>query len=157
MDVAGPMDRVEAGGGPRDQVGGVPGGQRTVVADQLLEIVTVDQPHRQVGDASALARGVDRDDVGVLDRGRRSHLLQEPGTHGEIVEELRRDHLQRDDPLELQVGGAVDDAHATAADDGLDPVPGDHRPGGKQTHRPILFDRYSLRKARYSAMNGIPT
>ena len=64
----------------------------------------------------------------------------------------RRDHLQRDDVVERQVGRPVDDAHAAPAGEALDPVAGEHRPALKRiSHGAILRARQAWAQA------GAPT
>ena len=60
----------------------------------------------EVGDAVGLAGVVDRDDVGVLDRGGRGGLLEEARWADGVAEQLRDDDLQRDDAVEPAVAGA---------------------------------------------------
>ena len=73
----------------------------------------------------ALARVVDRDDVGVVDRGRRPRLAHEAVAEVGVLGQLRRDQLQRDGAVEVELEGPVDDAHAAAAGDRQDPVAGE--------------------------------
>ena len=63
-----------------------------------------------------LAGLVHRDDVGVLDRGGQPRLALEALAEHRVLRALGRDQLDRHRALERQLGGAVDDAHATAPD-----------------------------------------
>ena len=61
----------------------------------------------------------------MLQRGSDPRLGQEPLPERHIVREMRRQQLQRDITIERKVPGAVDDAHPTAADQGLDAIAGE--------------------------------
>ena len=74
-----------------------------------------------------LAGLVDRDHVGVVDRGGQPRLAQEPLAEALVRGQLRGQQLQRHPALQAQVLGQVDDAHAAAAEQRLDPVAGQHR------------------------------
>ena len=60
----------------------------------------------------------------MIERGREARLAQEALAERAIVGELGRDQLQRDGAVERELGRPVDDAHAAAADDAVDPVAG---------------------------------
>jgi hypothetical protein len=77
----------------------------------------------------------------MLDRRRRPRLLEKPRADPVVLEQLRGDQLQRDDPVELELACAVDDAHAAAADDGLDAATGHDRPRREQSHGVCISDR----------------
>jgi hypothetical protein len=77
---------------------------------------------------------VQRDDVRVVDLGRRPRLLQEALADLRVIEELRLDHLEGDDAVELELARSVDDAHPSASDRRLDPMAGEERAGGQQAH-----------------------
>ena len=100
--------------------------QRPLPTQQLRQVDAVDEPHRDVQQPVRLARLVDRDDRGVLDRRRQPRLAQEPLAIGAVVGERRPQQLQRDLAPEPQVLGAVDDAHSAAAeqrvDDDMSPI-----------------------------------
>ena len=70
--------------------------------------------------------------------------------------ELGRDHLQRDDVVERQVGRPVDDAHPAPAGEPLDPVSGEHRPGLKRiSHGAILRGRQEpSQRSAYPALRA---
>ena len=61
----------------------------------------------------------------MVDGGREPRLAQEALAERVVARELGSDELQRDRSVERELGRAVDDAHATAADDALDPVAGE--------------------------------
>ncbi len=93
------------------------------IAKQLLQVGAVDEPHGQVELAVDLAGVVDGDDVRMLERCREPRLAQEALAERAVRGELRREQLQRDVAVEREIVRAVDDAHPTAPDDRLDPVP----------------------------------
>ena len=67
------------------------------------------------------------------------HLLElineilDLSTEAHVLGQLGRDQLQRHGPLERQVDGRVDDAHAPAAEHPLDAVAGDGADAGSDT------------------------
>ena len=65
---------------------------------------------------------MDRDDVGVLERGRQLGLGEEALAEARVPGQLRGDQLERDVALQARVVGAIDDAHPAATDERLDPV-----------------------------------
>src|SRR4051794_20536940 len=54
-------------------------------------------------------------------------LAREAGAEGWVACELGGDQLHRDRPIERELPGPIDHAHAAAADRRLDPAAGDHR------------------------------
>ena len=95
------------------------------VVDQAAEVGSSDEPGCEEELAVRLSRCVDREDAGVVDGGGQPRFAQEPLAEGVVAGELGCDELQRDRPIERELGRAVDDAHPTAADDALDPVAGE--------------------------------
>src|SRR6185437_13055429 len=69
-----------------------------------------------------LAVVVDRDDVRVGELRRQRRLALEPAAVLLVGGQLPQEALQRDEPLTARVVGAVDLAHATAPDQGVEPV-----------------------------------
>ena len=59
---------------------------------------------------------VDRDDVGVVQRGRELRLADEPLGRGTRFEGGAGEELERHVPVEPFITGAIDDAHAARAD-----------------------------------------
>ena len=147
---AGAVDRVQRGAGLRDDIGRLGRVERAAAADERAQVVAGDEAHRDVGDAVVLARRVHRDHVRMLDARRGARLAQEPLADVVVVEQLRRDHLQRDDPLELELDRAVDHAHPAATDQRLDPVAGHHRAGRELPHRAL----YIRTASRHRAISG---
>ena len=74
---------------------------------------------------------VDRDDVGMVERGDRTRFALEAVASLGVVGQRVREHLQGDAATELRVVGEEDFAHATRADRADDAVVGkgrwDHR------------------------------
>jgi hypothetical protein len=115
-----------------NQPGGVGGGQRvgdlgeqpaglgrrqgSPLADEGLEGRPGDVLHHQVGQAvGGIDDGVDGDDVVVAEAGGEPGLADQAGAGvGAVV--LGPQHLDGDGALERLIDGAVDDAHAAAAD-----------------------------------------
>ena len=65
--------------------------------------------------AVVLADLVDRHDAGVVEQGDRLGLVPEPAQLVVAGEHAGPDHLQGDGPVEADLPGLVDDAHAAAA------------------------------------------
>ena len=101
------------------------GRECAVPPQERLEIRAVDIPHRDEEAAVGLAGLVDRDDVRVVEARREPRLAQQSLAEALVVGERFREELERDRPLEPNVARAVDVAHATAPDEGLDLVAGD--------------------------------
>jgi hypothetical protein len=68
--------------------------------------------------ALVLADLVDRHDVGVIQVARRLGLLAKP-LDGLVIKLVRQDHLEGHRPVEADLPAAVNDAHATLGDLGL--------------------------------------
>ena len=98
----------------------------TVALEHRAEVFAVDEAHRQVEHAVRVARVVDRDDVRVLQAGRDGGLPLEAVAVLAVGGERRGEHLQGDRAAQLQVAGAVDDAHAAFADERVDAVACQH-------------------------------
>ena len=89
---------------------------------QRGQVLAVDVLHREEVPSLDLADVVDAADVGVRDAAGVADLGVEAVDPGRLRGELRRQELQRDRLPELQVVGAVDLAHAAAADEADDAV-----------------------------------
>ena len=98
----------------------------TVALEHRAEVFAVDEAHRQVEHAVRVARVVDRDDVRVLQAGRDGGFPLEAVAVLPVGGERRGEHLQGDRAAQLQVAGAVDDAHAAFADERVDAVACQH-------------------------------
>jgi hypothetical protein len=90
--------------------------------DALLERAAVHVLHREVVRAALLADVVDGDDVRVRERGGGARFRLEAPHELGVRRELRREHLERDRPVEARLHGEVPRAHAAAAERTLDPV-----------------------------------
>ena len=112
---------VERVGHLGDHVHGARGGQRAAL-DEVGEVAAVDEAHVDEELAVDLAVVVDRDDVRVGELRRQRRLALEPAAVLLVGGQLPQEALQRDEPLTARVVGAVDLAHATAPDQGVEPV-----------------------------------
>ena len=115
------MDDIFAMGGPQglarlegDLQGGVDR-QGAREPDEGLEVLALDEIHRNVLDAADLAQVVDADDVVVGDGPGEPHLGLEALDDRGVGRELGPDHLERDRGPQLLVFGLVDASHAAAA------------------------------------------
>ncbi len=116
--------------------------ERAVRADQPAQIRILDLTHGDEQEAVGLACVVDRDDVGVVDARRDPRLAQEALAEAVVLAELDGEDLQRHRPVEADVLGEVDDRHAAARKQRLEPVTGDLRPDPRRlTHRSDLPSR----------------
>ena len=126
VDDAARVRRVERAGHLGDDVrraGRVAGGARRAraCAGRRLDVA-----HRDVErPVVALARVVDRDDVGVVDRRRGARLADEAIAEVGVLGELRGDELQRDRAIEVELERSIDHPHAAAARDPQDAVAGE--------------------------------
>jgi hypothetical protein len=134
VDEPGAVRRVEGGGRLGDDARGAARFERTVLADEGTQVRAGDVAHRDEGDAVLLARVVDGDDVGVVERGGDLRLAEEALAGGGVLDELGADDLQRDGALQQQVRRAIDDAHAAATGHCLDTVTGEDRARGEFRH-----------------------
>ena len=69
-----------------------------------------------------LADVVDVDDVRVVDAVGGARFAQHPGAQVRLAAQVGANELHRDDAVDEDVAGAVDDAHASFADARLEPV-----------------------------------
>ena len=96
-------------------------GQRRIqrlaaIAEDRPEVLALDQPHVQVEAVLDLAETVDRHHMRFVDARRGLRLPPEPLLEGDVLGQMRGQHLQRDDAVGLGVVGQVDLAHSAAAD-----------------------------------------
>ena len=90
-----------------------------------MQVGAVDVAHRDVQPA-ALGAGVQNGhDVRMVDRCGDPALALEASTKHGIARVTGGDQFESDSPIECQVGRPVHNTHATAACDGIDPVPGE--------------------------------
>ena len=83
--------------------------------EPLGEVAPLDELHAEELLAVVLADLVDRHDPGVVQQGHRLGLVLEPAQLGVVGQHAGLDHLQRHRPVEADLPGLVDDAHAAAA------------------------------------------
>ena len=107
---------------------------------QASERLPLEELHHQERLARLLLERVDRGDSGVGQPRLGPGLVLEPLDHLRVLGQLRRHHLESDDPAEVHVLGLVDDAHAAPADDLDHPVAAQFLPdpgiaGGRPRHR----------------------
>ena len=139
-----PLGRLRQVAEERAQVG-------LVVVDQRGERLAAHELHRDVvhgvrvggtrGAHRVVADLVDRDDVGVVERGRGLSLEHEAPHAVLVPHQVGRQDLERDAALELAVLGEVDLAHPALGERGHDPVVrdlvlGTQRPLGLGHSRP---------------------
>ena len=129
-----------------------PGLEPALQRDQLAQVGALDEAHRHVQRPVLLARVVDRDHVGVVERRGDLRLALEALAELGVLGQLGGDQLERDRAVQREVDGAVDDAHAAAAGHRLDPVAADHRTDLELRHdaglyRPKRADHYGRRHA----------
>src|SRR5262249_22718115 len=77
---------------------------------------SVDELQHQGLDATGLLEAVDLGDVQMVQRGEYASLTTEPRQPIGIGRERRRQDLQRDVTIELQIARAIDLAHAAGAE-----------------------------------------
>ena len=108
------------------------GGPRVVAVGRQAvgEVAAGHQLHGEVALAVVLAHLVDRHDAGVVEQRHRLGLVLEPPQLVVAGQDAGPDHLQGDGPVEADLAGAVDDAHAAAAELGLDLVVAEVADGG---------------------------
>ena len=90
--------------------------------DELGQRLPLDQLHRQEQDAVLLLDRIDRDDVGMVQRGDGTGLALEPTAALRIGGQRMRENLQRDFAPQLPIVGEEDLAHAAGTDGADDPV-----------------------------------
>ena len=94
------------------------GGPRVVAcrsASRSAEAAARDQLHGEVALAVVLADLVDRHDAGVVEQGDGLGLVLEPAQLVVAGQDAGPDHLEGHGPVEADLAGLVDDAHAAAA------------------------------------------
>src|SRR5581483_5791719 len=84
--------------------------------------------HHDVAPLTGAPGVVDRDDVGVREARDRGRLTEEAREVALALLAVGKEALERDRPVERELEGAVDDGPAppSAAELGLDSIPGDH-------------------------------
>ncbi len=116
---------VERAGDLGDDVHRAAGVETAGGADERPQVRAVDVAHGDVERALVLARVVDRDHVGVIDRGGEAGLGHEALAEADVLGEVRGDQLERDGAIEIELDSAIDHAHAAAAGDADDAMTGE--------------------------------
>ena len=98
---------------------------QTAALQALLQVTPLDVAHGDEEDVLGRPSLVDRDDVRMVDRRGQLRLAQEAVTERFVLGEAGSQQLERNLPLEPQILGQVDDAHAAPAQQRLDPVAGE--------------------------------
>ena len=118
--------RLQPGGdlfGNRERLGH---GELALPPEEVREVLTLDERHREVLDAVELAEIVDPDDVFVGDlAGQHQLALEAPLDFAgglDIVRDFRTNDLERDRDTELRVPRLIDDAHPAGAQDADDVI-----------------------------------
>ena len=104
------------------------GGSGALLVQYPPQVTARHEPHRDEQRAVGLAGLVDRDDVRVIDRGRRPGLGDEPAPERRVRRQRRREDLQRHQPAQPLVAGPEHHRHPARADLGLQPVPASSEP-----------------------------
>ena len=110
--LVGVFDRL---GDLRHQLGRLAGRQRAV-GQPLREALPFDETHGEIMLPLVLADLVDRHDPGMIEIGGRLGLGVEAADVGLVGELAGEDHLERDGPVEADLPGLEDDAHAAAGE-----------------------------------------
>ena len=98
---------------------------QTTALQALVQVTPLDVAHGYEEEIVSRPRLVDRDDVRMVDRRGQLRLAQEAVTKRFVSGQAGGQQLQRDLPLEPQILGQVDDAHAAEAQQRLDPIAGE--------------------------------
>jgi hypothetical protein len=98
---------------------------QTAVLEAPFQVTPLDVAHGDEEDVLGRPGLVDRDDVRMVDRRGQLRLAQEAVAERFVLGQAGSQQLQRDSPLEPQILGQVDDAHAAQAEQGIDPVAGE--------------------------------
>ena len=144
--------RGDLSGGPRRPSGL----QRTLVVNQRAELGALHPPRDDVDGSVLLACLIQRDDVGVVERGHRSGLAAQTLPNHGVARHLGLDQLERDGPVEPQLASAVEDPDPAEADDALDLVSGkcgagsEHLPRGRARRSARSEKARSTRRTRVS-------
>jgi hypothetical protein len=125
VDQAAPVRGIESVGHLARELERALGRERALLLEQGAQVAALDEAVREVELARRLARGVHGEDAGMVDRGGEPRLAQEALPERRVPGELRSDQLQRDRPVEGELGGAEHDAHPAPTEDAVDPVAGE--------------------------------
>ena len=107
-------------------------GQRDGAArDVRGEILAFDEFHHQGREVGRLLEAVDRGNVRVVQRGQDFSFRLEPCEAIRVAGDRCGQHLDRDGPLEIAVGGAIDLAHTTRTERAENLIGAETRSGGQ--------------------------
>ena len=98
--------------------------ERSGPANALCQRLAIDEAHHEAEHGTALLDGVHRHDVGVRERRGRPGLAEEAFAELRPDGQLRRQHLDGHGPVEREIAGEIDRAHAAATELALDGVTG---------------------------------
>ncbi len=98
---------------------------QTAALEALIQVTPLDVAHGDEEEVFGRPSLVDRDDVRMVDRRGQLRLAEEAVTERFVLGEAGGQQLERNSPLEPQILGQVDDAHAAPAQQRLDPVAGE--------------------------------
>ena len=118
-----------------DDFDGALHGNDATLLNQFKQVLAFDQLHRDVQITVVFAGVVDRHDVVVTQLRRRLGLGFETLHEGRVLSLVTRQHLQRDDALELHVAGEINRTHASRADPLLNLVLAQHLQFGHSLRR----------------------
>ena len=119
------MRGVERGRDLGDDPHGAFGRKLRLAGEQVREVEALDVAHGDEEVLLGLAGLVDRDHVGVIDRGRGLPLALEALAEGAVAGEVGGDAASGRRAPERDLGRSVDDAHASTAGFRLDAVTGE--------------------------------
>ena len=83
---------------------------------EVLEVLTLDELHRDEQVAVDFAEVVDRDDVRVLERSSGLGLAEEPPSEVVVASDRVAHHFDGNGAIEDRIGCAIDDTHRALAD-----------------------------------------
>ena len=95
------------------------------VLEAFLQVTPLHVAHGDEEDVLGRPSLIDRDDVRMIDRRGQLRLAQEAVTERLVLGEAGSEQLERNPPLEPQILGQVDDAHAAQAEQRHDPIAGE--------------------------------
>jgi hypothetical protein len=136
------VSRLESARGVGDDPGGLARREGARAPDDRGEILTLDDLHHDEWPGDVLAVVVDRDDVGVVERGRALGLLAEARPELGVAAVLRPEELDGDVAIELGVVGPIDRRHAALSEQLDEPVStAENRPDLRHAGPPSCLPR----------------
>ena len=145
---------VEPGGDLRHDVRRVDVTEPARPANERLQIRATHPAHQEVEPSVLLTGAIHGNDVRMLDRRGHSGLPFEPRPEVRVGRPLGGDELQRDDAVEPELGGAIDDTHPAAPSHGFDAAAGESRVQGQIEHCRECDGAASLRLEAGPAARG---